>query len=137
MPYPKNIHPLQRQPHPSRADKNWAVQPYKPKPLRGMPRLMSDDYWAPDIVRFKGRTTEWHVITVNDHIISLGRRDTRDQWVRKTIRRHEQHKLEIVYQPPRSHDTTYSKRLAQIAQYGEHLNDVHGRMTAARPGAKK
>lgn len=105
--YPKNIHPKQRQPYPSQVGENRAVQPYKPKPLRGLPRI-SDfvNHWEPDIVRFKGQTVEWTVQHINNWRIHLLRRDSRGKKVTKTIWAHEQYKLEIVYQPPRSADTT-------------------------------
>lgn len=103
-------HPLQRQPCPS--DKpTHAVQPYKRKPLRGSFNLFKHlfyvgDPWEPDLVRFKGGTVIWEVTHVSDRIIGLRRADRpengRYKAQTKTIWRRDEHKLEVIYQPPRS-----------------------------------
>jgi hypothetical protein len=115
--YPKDIHPKQRQPAPSERGTNWAVQPYKPKPLRGTPPILSTEYWEPDEVRFKGQTVVWTVMTANRWVIRLARVDSRGKTTTKRIRPDEQHKLEIVYQPPRSADTTLAAHLTGNAAH--------------------
>lgn len=110
MPYPTNIHPLQRQPNPSRIGSNVAVQPYKRKPLRSAFSSFRHLFypgqpWEPDLVRFKGGKIIWEVQTASDNIITL-RRSARPENGRyraetRTIWRRDEHKLEVVYQPPR------------------------------------
>jgi hypothetical protein len=84
-----------------------AIQPYKPKPLRGRPRLTDfTNHWEPDIVRFKTGTAEWTVHHVSDYGIHLVRTTNQNRVVRRTLPRRDQHLLEIIYQPPRTADTT-------------------------------
>lgn len=83
-------------------------QPLKRKPLRGLPDLDSLKVWDPDIVRFKGQDTQWAVRSVGKDRIYLERYNSRREVVRKSITRNEEHRLEIVYQPPRAEDQKYA-----------------------------
>jgi hypothetical protein len=110
MVYPKNIHPRQRQPKPSQIGKNRAIQPYKPKTLRDAWSgfKLTGDVFEPDLVRFKGQTIEWTVHRVSNSLIWLMRKDNRGKTCRKVISRHDQYRLEIIFQPPR--DTSKRSR---------------------------
>lgn len=127
--HPENIHPRQRQPHPSNVGLNRAVQPYKPKTLRGRPKLLGRVYWEPDVVRFKGHTTDWAVQHVDAWRIHLVRVDSRGKQVTKMIRRSEQHRLEIVYQPPRNADVPIHELFRTIPD--PDTNTTSGGTTAA------
>lgn len=82
-------HPAERKQRPSRRHTIHAVQPYKPKTL------------APgDIVRFKNSDLDWRIEEADSRTISLLRKDKIGVY-RRSLSRDEEHRLQIVAQPPR------------------------------------